>query len=258
MTGPATYDEWAGVYDLTDRDLAPEIGFYRSLVGPDTSALLDLGCGTGTITSAVGDRIRELGRAQAAPRIVGVDHSEAMLRVARERDPEIEWRLGDVRRPPVAGPFDLAMSCFNTLQMLTGDGDLPRVFAAVRAVLAPGGRFVFDVYRPNEAYLAASYRDRLTRTVTDPDGRRLELREDSAYDRARRLLVLDWRLVAPDDGAQRATARFEMRQYFPDELERLLDAAGLEILERYGDIDRSPFGPGSRKQVLACGVSASR
>ena len=39
--------EWAALYDAMDVDRTPHLDFYSSLVGPDTRALLDLGCGTG-------------------------------------------------------------------------------------------------------------------------------------------------------------------------------------------------------------------
>jgi hypothetical protein len=70
------------------------------------------------------------------------------------------------------------------------------------------------------------------------------------------VLRLDWRLVQADkpEAAPLASSRHLMRQYFPNEIERLLDAAGLEILERYGDLDRSVFDAESKKQVVVCGL----
>jgi len=39
---------------------------------------------------------------------------------------------------------------------------------------------------------------------------------------------------------------------FPQELPLLLSAAGLELISRFGELSRAPFGPGSRVQVCLC------
>jgi hypothetical protein len=43
-----------------------------------------------------------------------------------------------------------------------------------------------------------------------------------------------------------------LRSIFPQELPLLLSAAGLELINRFGDLSRSPFVAGSRMQVCLC------
>ena len=43
-----------------------------------------------------------------------------------------------------------------------------------------------------------------------------------------------------------------LRSIFPQELPLLLSAAGLELVARFGELSREPFGPGSRAQVCLC------
>jgi hypothetical protein len=43
-----------------------------------------------------------------------------------------------------------------------------------------------------------------------------------------------------------------LRSIFPQELPLLLSAAGLELVSRFGDLSREPFGAGSRAQVCLC------
>ena len=88
----AAYDRWADYYDLLDADRAPFIAFYNGLVDARTGSVLDLGCGTGTIAIAVDERLAALREGREPARIVGVDGSEGMLRVARTRNDQIEWR----------------------------------------------------------------------------------------------------------------------------------------------------------------------
>jgi trans-aconitate methyltransferase len=244
---PAAYDDWAPWYDVTDADRTPFVDFYGGLVGPTTRSLLELGCGTGTIGVALAQRMPD------GARVAGVDESAGMLAVAARRAPAHQWVQGDMRRPPVEGPFDVVLCCFNTLQLLPTDDDLLLALQSARALLADDGRFAFDVYLPNVAYLKVPQENRLARAVRDADGRRLEIREDTTYDEDTRLLSIDWRLVAPADGPEPiARTSYALRQYPADILRDAVAAAGLDVVEAFGDLDRSPLTPASRKQVLVC------
>jgi SAM-dependent methyltransferase len=244
----AAYDDWAPYYDVTDADRSPFIEFYSRLVLPTTRSLLELGCGTGTIGAALGDLLGE-GR-----RVVGVDESEGMLRIAAGRRPGDVWIRGDMRKPPVEGPFDLVLSCFNTLQLLHEDHDLLAALRSARRLLSPSGRFAFDLYQPNLPYLRVEQVDRLARVAHDEQGRRLEIREDTRYDEGTRVLWIDWRLVAPEQGADHVLARtsYGLRQYQVSDVARLLGEAGLAIQQTYGDFDRTPLTGASKKQIYVC------
>jgi SAM-dependent methyltransferase len=249
------YQDWAPYWDLLDVDRGPMLAFYRGLLTPDRRSLIDLACGTGTITAPLAQDLRRI-----APecRVVGVDRSPEMLRYARARDAGVEWILGEIAAPPVEGRFDLAICCFNTLQETLVDDRLAAAFRAVGQLLGPGGVFAFDVYQPNLEWLAAPLVDYCTRRAVDAEGRQLEVRENTSYDHDARVLTFDWRLIERQrpTGAPLARMRYRMRQYFPAEIERLVAAGGLVIRERYGDFDRSRFTPRSKKQVVVCGKAA--
>lgn len=248
------WEQWADYYDLSVGGHEPYIAFYRSLIEAQTRSMLDLGCGTGAVAAALAREIADRGGGFAEIRAVAVDGSRAMLRVARQRDPRLEWVLGDMRSPPVEGRFGLVISSYNALQSLETDGDLTRAFRAVAGLLDAGGRFAFDIYQPNDRYLERPYTDRLARSITDRRGRRLEVREDTRYDPTSRLLSVNWRLVdaGRGDAPPLAQTRYRMRQHFAADVERLLAGEGLVISERYGDLDRAPFDAESRKQVVVC------
>ena len=78
-------------------------------------------------------------------RVHGIDISEGMLAVARQRVADegvadrAELMLGDARNLTFAdGQFDAAFVSF-TLELFD-DADIPRVLAAIRRVLCPAGR----------------------------------------------------------------------------------------------------------------------
>ena len=247
-TGTAAFDPWADFYDLVDGDRRPMLAFYESLVQTTTASILELGCGTGLVTQVLADCLQRNGRGQM--RVVGVDEAAAMLAVARERDKRCEWVLGDMRNPLVRGPFDLVVCCYNGLQHMLTDNDLEQAFSYVRRVLNPLGRYAFDVYQPNEAYLNIRQIDRLVRRIVRPAGPPLELREDTHYDSTSRVYAVDWRLI--EEGRGEPLAKFTQlhRQYPVAEIDRILALSGLRAVQRYGDFDRSIPGAGSKKQVV--------
>lgn len=251
----AAYDRWAEYYDVLDADRAPFIEFYNSLVNQDTQSILELGCGTGTISIAMAGHLAQLRGDRAPARFVGVDGSEGMLKIARSRDAGIQWLFGDIRKPPVEGPFDFVFCCFNTLQHLLLDQDLVQAFVAARGLLAASGVYAFDLYQPSPAWLAAEQHNRLARSVVDPEGRHLEIREDMRYDPTTRVVDLNWRLVDANRPGQEPLAgtSYRLRQYFADDLMRQIAEAGLVVLARYGDFDKSQFDAQSRKHILVCG-----
>lgn len=246
---PASYDRWARYYDIGEGDRLPFLRFYASLLRPGDRSVLEIACGTGIIAADLAARIASSGQ---APRVVGVDISEPMLAIARKRYPALEWVLADMRQPQVQGRFDLVFCCFNSLQFMPTPVDLEQAFAAARRHVEPDGRFAFDLYQPNLPYLRVARTDTLARTVVH-EGRALQIRENSHYDEATRLLVLDWRLVPVDaPGEVLAATRFTIRQFTHEDVERALAATGWRILERYGDLDRSMFTSRSKKQILVC------
>jgi len=248
------YDEFAPLYDLFYTERQPEIDFYCSLLRPQDRSVLELGCGTGTIVGAIAHALA--GRHGTSWRAVGLDRSSAMLQRARAKYPHIEWLDGDMTTPPVTGPFDLIVCAFNTLQMLDTDAAVVQMLASARDLLGPAGQIAIDVYNASclEAPQSADARTgRLVKRLADPDGRDLEVIEDSIDDETGDSVLLDWRVVDPVAARQRARLVVRLRHYPPAVLEHLVELAGFRIRERYGDVRRSAFVPTlSSKQVLVC------
>jgi tRNA (cmo5U34)-methyltransferase len=113
--------------------------------GSGAKRILELGTGTGETAA------RLLAQHPEAS-LVGIDESEAMLEVARDSLPpgRVELRVGRIEDELPDGSFDLVASalCVHHLDA----GDKADLFRRVRAVLAPGGRFVLaDVVVPERA-----------------------------------------------------------------------------------------------------------
>jgi SAM-dependent methyltransferase len=256
MDGEQAYDSISMHYDLMMQDRSSFISYYTSLLESSDSSILDIACGTGAITIELARRLRRFGRSQK-PRVIGLDISEGMLEIARQHDADILWLQGDMRRvPDECGPVSLVTCCYNSLQHLDAVG-LSQALRSIRSILELKGRFAFDIYRPNLPYLRVTRTDTLARELKGSDGRRLEIREDAVFDESTGLLTLTWRLVHAGATGEPPLAQtsYEMWQHSPESVEAALAAAGFEITQRYGDLDRSPWHSQAKKQVVVCRVS---
>jgi SAM-dependent methyltransferase len=246
-TDHSEYESWADFYDATDTDHTSCIAFYRSLVSPSMHSMLDLGCGTGSNTCAIAAAFH--GRVH----VVALDTSAGMLRHGMARDPSIHWIQADLRNPPVPGPFDFVICCFNVLQLIPRE-QLHGVFANVRRLLADGGIFAFDLYQPNLAFLSDPPKDRVSKRVDMPGGETLETRESASYDPGERRLHLTWRLhdSREPSAPPKAILDLDVFQHSAADIDDALAAAGLRVRTVYGEFDKSRFTERSRKQIRVC------
>lgn len=93
--------------------------------------ILDLGCGTGHLTSAIEQR---------GARVVGLDRSEAMVCKARDGYPDIDWVIGDGQNFYFACEFNAVFSNAAIHWMR----DQGAVLRCIRRALRPLGRFVAE------------------------------------------------------------------------------------------------------------------
>ena len=119
--------------------------------GRDAPALIDLGCGTGTL-------LAEVRRTRPAWRLAGVDASAGMLAVARAKlaaakldvklagTSDVTFARTHLGAPlPFSAAFDVCTAFYDTLNHLLDTEALARTFAVAATVLRPGGLLVFDV-----------------------------------------------------------------------------------------------------------------
>ncbi|HEX2345787.1 MAG TPA: class I SAM-dependent methyltransferase, partial [Gaiellaceae bacterium] len=162
------YDEIAAFYDPWSRSVTEDVAFYVDNALASGGPVVELAVGTGRIGVPI---------AEAGIRVIGVDSSPAMLRVARAAAESagvselLDLRLGDLREPPVSERVPLAICPFRSLLHMDSEAEKLRALRAAGALLEPGGRFVFDVFAPS--------RD----DIEETGGRWLE-REPGIFERA--------------------------------------------------------------------------
>lgn len=99
--------------------------------------IIDVGCGTGLLAEQLMAR---------GCTVVGIDGSSAMLAEARSRlGPDVVLVESTLPAVPNLGPFDAAVSTFDTLNYLTPEA-MATTMAAVGNVLSAGAWWVFDLH----------------------------------------------------------------------------------------------------------------
>jgi demethylmenaquinone methyltransferase/2-methoxy-6-polyprenyl-1,4-benzoquinol methylase len=117
---------------------------------------LDLCTGTGKLAHELLPLVRPGGR------VIGIDFSPGMLELARAREPDVEFRQGDVSRLTEAdASVDAVTIGFGLRNLVNRDAALREM----RRVLRPGGRLVVLEFAPPTGPLMAAYRFYLGRVM---------------------------------------------------------------------------------------------
>lgn len=239
----------AAYYDHAYRDRADDVEFYRGVARRLGGPVLELGVGTGRVAVPV---------ASDGVEVVGVDLNPAMLARARERAKEaglprgrLSLRRGDLRDFSLGRRFPLITAPFNALLHLYEPDDFRRCFERVRAHLAPGGRFVFDVRVPQPEELARDPdRPYRARGFVHPTlGKRVRYVEFFRYEPLKQVQYVTIRFE-PVDGSPAVETLLSQRQIFPAELRALLALGGLRVARRMGGFDGRPLSPDDVDQVI--------
>ena len=219
------------------------LGEKELLLRSERDLVVDLGCGTGTLTQLFYEKGYDM---------IGVDSSEEMLDVAmQKRDrsgAEILYLLQDMRELELYSTVGAVISVCDSLNYILEEEELLQVFRLVENYLYPGGIFVFDfntVYKYEEVIGNATI---------------AENREDCSfiwenyYYPEETLNEYDLTVFVHEDGAlfRRFTETHLQRGYLVDQVLTLIEKAGLEVvLVRDSDTDKEVSETTERAYVVA-------
>jgi SAM-dependent methyltransferase len=220
-------DWFAGpVADHYDADTAkmpvePVVEFLEPLAG---GGALELAIGTGRIAVPLAAR---------GVRVAGIDLSPDMVEQLRKKTDEIPVSIGDYSATRVEGTFSLAYIVFNSIiNQTTQDGQVA-TFANAAAHLEAGGSFVLEVGVPTARPLGVFD---LSDTHVGVDEYDVATQRSSSH-----------HFTLRDGVWERRSIPF--RSVWPSELDLMARLAGMELRERWGDWDRSPFTADSPSHV---------
>ena len=193
--------------------------------------ILDLGCGTGSMTLELAKRGYDM---------TGVDYSPEMLDVARRRaeaqGADVLWLCQDMREFELYGTVDVTVSCLDAINHLTSKEDLDKCFDLVHNYLIPDGLFIFDVNGKNKfetVYSTNSY-------IMENEGGVCVWQ--NFYDESLELCDFYISLFKEDfDGRYtRYDEEQTERMYTLEQIKSSLGEAGFEFIGAYSDFDFKP------------------
>lgn len=222
-----SYDIFAKYYDLLMKDvdyhgLAEYYNQIFNVNGIAEGILLDLGCGTGKISS----EMSKLGYD-----VIGVDTSIGMLMKARENTYGLEKEVlllnQSMESLDLYGTVDCAVSVLDCINHLGGPEHVKKAFENVSLFMNPGGVFAFDMNTVHK------HRNTLANNsfIYEDDGVfcawQNTLNDDDSID-----ISLDF--FEEDDGAYyRESENFTEKAYPTEKITELLEQAGFEVLNIY-------------------------
>jgi 2-polyprenyl-3-methyl-5-hydroxy-6-metoxy-1,4-benzoquinol methylase len=138
MNKTKLYNELAWTWEIMiyGEEYVPEVNFLKRMIKKykktPGNELLDVGCGAGPHDLLLKEDFR----------VEGVDASEKMLKLARKRNPELVYHLGDMRTLSLNRQFDVVIGMDMIMYNLTY-ADLEKSLAALSHHLKPGGVLIF-------------------------------------------------------------------------------------------------------------------
>ena len=255
------YEEWCDYIT----GLLKEYGISNGLV-------LDLGCGTGSMTELLAARGFDM---------IGVDCSEDMLEIALEKrmasGRDILYLQQDMRDLELYGTVRAVVCLCDSINYLLDVQDLETVFRLVNNYLDPGGIFIFDL---NTEY---KYRELLADRTIAENREESSFIWDNYYDEESRINEYDLALFIPAEEAdagkmgegagpdcetgaasgsgtsgeglyRKYQETHFQRAYTLDEIREALERAGMEFLTWYdgdGDGRQAPREDSERIYVIA-------
>ncbi|MFV0497770.1 MAG: class I SAM-dependent DNA methyltransferase [Candidatus Fimivivens sp.] len=144
----ASYNAFAPFYDrfIKPVDYEARAAYFNSIIAPqigEQKLLLDLACGTGSLSLAL---------SRFGYEVIAVDASPQMLSLAQQKacDAGVQILFLNQRMETLDlyGTIDACVCALDSLNHLTDSRALQRALSRVSLFLAPGGVFVFDMNTP--------------------------------------------------------------------------------------------------------------
>ena len=218
------YEKWGGYLDnlirkygvsKPKRDAESPLESERNLV-------VDLGCGTGTLTEMMYGKGYDM---------IGVDASEYMLNVAMEKKEksgsEILYLQQDMRDLELYSTVGTVISVCDSLNYILEEEELLGIFSLVENYLYPGGVFIFDF---NTDY---KYREVIGDATIAENREDCSFIWDNFYDVEEGINEYDLTVFVREESGlfRRFTETHYQRGYTVEQMVRLVEQAGMKVVE---------------------------
>lgn len=190
----------------------------------EQNSILDLGCGTGTLTELL---------ARQGYDMIGIDNAQEMLQIAMDkRDAsglDILYLLQDMREFELYGTVGAVISVCDSVNYLLEEEDVVRTFRLVNNYLYPKGIFIFDF---NTVY---KYKVVIGDTTIAENREECSFIWDNYYHEEEQVNEYDLTIFVQEEAETGLYRRFQethfQRGYELEQMKDFLQQAGLVFLE---------------------------
>lgn len=214
-------EEEAGLTEASPRERRSEEATLEEMLASERNLVLDLGCGTGTLTELLYQRGYDM---------IGVDNSLEMLEIAREKQgksgSEIMYIQQDMRELELYSTVGTVISVCDSLNYLLEEEELLTVFRLVNNYLYPGGLFLFDF---NTVYKYSQ----VIGDVTIAENREAcSFIWENYYHEEEEINEYDLTVFVQEEGDcfRRFTENHFQRGYTPEAMCGLVEKAGMQVI----------------------------
>lgn len=217
----------------------------EELLKSERNLVLDLGCGTGTLTELLYQKGYDM---------IGVDNSEDMLNIAMSKREKtgsgILYLCQDMRELDLYSTVGTVVCVCDSINYLLEDEDVEDAFALIRNYLYPGGIFIFDF---NTVY---KYKEVIGDTTIAENREECSFIWENYYHEEESINEYDLTIFAKEDSGlfRRFSETHLQRGYTLSEMTAFVEKAGMEVaLVLDADTHECPREDSQRIYVVAKG-----
>lgn len=244
------YGNFAYYYDkLTDNvNYKQRCDYIHSLLTENNvgkGILLDLACGTGTLSLLLAEKGYE---------IVGVDASEDMLSIAQEKKLQTEadavFLCQQMQQLDLFGTIDAAVCTLDSINHITDEQEVCEVFRRVSLFMNDSGIFIFDINTPRK------HKEVLADNTFVYDIDEVYCVWQNTYNEKDCSTTVQLDIFEQDeedpDVYYRCSEEFCERGYELDEIKKWLEEVRFEIVGIYDEMTRNPVNDKTERAVFVC------
>ncbi len=240
------YGDFAYVYDILTENVNYEerceyICNLLALGGVSKGILLDLACGTGTLSFMLQDRGYD---------VIGVDGSEDMLSVAMEKKMEsgnqdIIFLHQNMESLNLFGTINAAVCTLDSINHVTDPEKVKEIFRRVSLFMEDGGIFLFDVNTPYK------HKEILADNTFIYDMDEVFCHWQNSTDENMLTNVsLDIFAMEEDGRYIRIEESFCERGYSLEDIRKWLEACRFEVVDTYAEMTQDKVKPDTQRAVF--------
>lgn len=234
------------VYDKLEF-LKPAQKFFHEEIMNAKGPVLEAGAGSGRIF---------IPALNEGADIYGIDISENMLNQLMQKlkdNDKHRVSVNDIRNFRLDKKFELVVSPFRVFQHFLTIEEQLKALNCIYDHLNPGGRLIFDVFKPDLSRLIKDVENLLEFEGEYEPGKKLQRFVSVKNDVINQILNVNFSFVWDEDGEEKRDEFYSpMRYYFRYELDNLIGRTKFKSHKIYGDFERNELNNDSKEFIVEC------